>query len=69
MAGRQVPSAAQVGAATGAGQGAGSRDLVATGRTVEPEFAIAALLFVQALLLATFGALTVHFSLAQVIGE
>jgi hypothetical protein len=58
---------AQIGPAARTGQHAGGCHLVPAGRTLEPEFAIFALMFSQPLLLAAFWALPVHLAIFDVV--
>jgi hypothetical protein len=59
----------QAGGATGAGQHAGRRHLVAAGGTVEPGLAVFALRFGKSLLLLAFGTLSIHFPVSDVVGK
>lgn len=65
----RVRSATKIGAATRAGQGTGGCYLVSAGRAVEPEFAVPALVLVEALFLFALGALPVHFTLIDIVGQ
>ena len=42
---------------------------MSAGGTVEPELAVSALLLIQPLFLFALGALTVHFTLIDIVGQ
>ena len=66
---RCLSGLAQAGSAAWAGEQGVGRDLVATGRAIEPMPAGAALVFREALLPLALGAAAVHLAVAQVVFE